>query len=716
MNKYFHLIIFLLCFAALQSALPLEAKDKEDVTFNFVDVELGAITKFVSEITGKNFIFDERVKGKISIIAPTPLNSNDAFNLFTAVLKLKGLTLVPSGVNAYTIVPSAEAKQAGVEVDIAKRPLVNETFVARLIPLDNISSDQALRFLQPVISRTGHISSFGPGNLLLVVDSGLNMGKILNILKGIDQPPLSQEPEVVFLKHASAETVARVLNDGLKKRGKKAPQAEGSAVADKRLNAVVLIGPNSMKEAMKRLISQLDVPALEAQGAINVYFLENADAEELAKVLQGLMKRDPKKGKNVSSPFESALGISITPDKATNSIVVVASPSDYASLANVISQLDRRRRQVYVEAMIVDAYIGKLRDIGSRWRVTGTSNGDPVVIGGVGSIDTSSMQSIISGLTGLTVGGMGNFMDVKVTNPEGESMGLSIPGFAALFSMSEFQGAVKVLSSPQILTSDNNEAEIIVGENVPFISKRERDATSTNTVLSSIERMNVGITLKITPQITEGDSVRLDIFQEISSVKESTENIITSVGPTTTTRSTKTAVVVRDNQTVVIGGLIQEKKENSEIRVPLLHRIPLLGWLFKYKTTSNSKINLLVFLTPHIIKDAEGIDKITGIKRKEYAKEEKIYAEGELIVKFKSDVTEDVALSLITGQEASVIKFFEDLGAYHIKLEKGQDVNDALEEFQSMPEVEYAEPNFIMSIRGETPGIGSPSAPGIKQK
>lgn len=708
---------------AVAAAPELPPNPEDGVAFNFVDVEITSVAKFISELTGTNFILDERVSGKVTIIAPTKLKPNDAYNLFTSVLQLKGYALVPSGVNVLKIIPAAEAKQSNVA--ITDRKLVDENFIARLIPLDHISSDEALAFLQPMVSKTGYISSFSPGNLLLVMDSGLNIKKLLSLIDSIDQPTLTEEPEVAQLEFANAETMSALLNEGVQKStvrkrgGRGVPStpetATARAVADTRLNAVILFGSKSDKEAMRRLIALLDVPAKLEQGVVNVYFLENADADEIAKVLQSLLSAAPAQSAGsgrvatprqpaapgqpaastvLYSPFMSSANIGITPDKFTNSLVIVASPSDYQGIVGVIKQLDRRRKQVYVEAMIVEASLDNLLDLGSKWREFGTHNGEPLVIGGVGTIDNEAVQNIITGLSGMSLGGFGNYMDIDYTDVStGESTTLSIPGFAALFSLSEFSSAVNVLSIPQILTTDNTEAEIVVGENVPFITKT--DVSSSSTTTTSIERKDVGISLKLTPQIAQGDYVKLDLYQEISSVKDSSEEIYTSVGPTTTKRSTKTTVVVKDEQTVVIGGLIQESVTETETRVPLLHRIPLLGWLFKYKTDSKKKTNLLVFLTPHIIKDAADMDRVTESKSRQYAKTENTFVEGELLVKFNPDVTDEQARKIIAKEKATIISVLAD-GTYYIKLKKRADVEDAAEDFADMDEVAYAEPNFKM--------------------
>jgi general secretion pathway protein D len=499
---------------------------------------------------------------------------------------------------------------------------------------------------------------------------------------------------------------ARVPRPGETLTAGSVEDARGSVFADTRLNAVVLVADKQEKDAMKRMIALLDIPLPEATSKINVYFLEYADAMELSKVLESMItgiSPQAKAGQPAKSPFEPGSRVTITPDKATNSLVVIASPADYQSLLQVIRQLDKRRRQVYVEAMIVEASIDKLRELGTKWRITAEKDGDPVVIGGFGTIDSSAVQNIVQGLSGMSVGGLGNFLDIPFTTvgPDGTPVTstLTIPGFAALFSLNEFKNSVNVLSTPQILTSDNKEAEIIVGENVPFISSRERDVTTTNTVLNNIERMDVGIKLKLTPQITEGDFVKLDLYQEISAVVQESAVITISVGPTITKRSTKTAVVVKDNQTVVIGGLMQEKDEDNVTKVPFLGDIPVLGWLFTQKSTSKTKTNLIVFLTPHIIKSAEHIEHLTEAKKVEFARVEDTYKQGELLIKFRADTPESRADEIISAEGASVITPLKPKGLYHIRLKTGQDVKGAAKIFGGYREVEYAEPNYIMKMK-----------------
>ncbi|MBI5675479.1 MAG: hypothetical protein HZC48_06615 [Nitrospirae bacterium] len=638
------LLVIFFSAAIPSTSLGAEKTKEQTVSFNFVDVEIPTLIKFISEMTGNNFIFDERIKGNVTIIAPTELSVEESFTLFTSILGIKGYTIIPSGKKTYKIMPSSLAKQSG-EITTGETIPVNEGYITKLLTVNNIKVEESLEFLRPIVSKDGHISAFGPGNMLLIVDSAVNIEKIASILNEIDHPPTHEEPP-----------------------------------------------------------------------KINVYPLENADATELANVLQGIvnsaksLKQTDAKGQITPLPV-SVAKISVTPDKATNSLIIIASPSDYQNLVQVISLLDNRRKQVFVEAMIIEASIDKLKELGTKWRAIARSNGDPVVIGGFGNMDTTSLLSLISGLSGFSAGGMGNFMSIPLTSIAADgsvtSSELSVPGFSVLFGMSDFQDAVNVLSTPQILTSDNEEAEIVVGENVPFISKRERDLTTNNTVLNSIERKDVGITLRITPQITEGDYVKLNLYQEISSVKDATDAVLTSVGPTTTKRSTKTSVIVKDAQTVVIGGLMQEKEEKIITKVPLLGDIPVLGLLFKFKTVSKNKTNLLVFLTPHIVKESSQLTKITRDKQMSFAVRENQRVEGELMVKFKADIPADRAEEIISKEGASVIKHLKEINVYHIKLKPEQKVDDAVKKLTLFPEIIYAEPNYRIRIE-EEPALQKP--------
>ena len=667
------------------------------ITLNFVNVDLPTFTKFISETTGKNFVFDQKLKGKVTVIAPAGLGKEQAFKLFTSVLNLKGFTLQPVGVNLYKIIPVSEARQKGLPVMTSQ---VNEDYVVRLIALKYISATDAVRFLSPVVSRDGYIASFDQGNYLLMIDTALNIEKVMNILGVLDTAPSAQQSQVVFLKNASASDVARVLNEAIPK---KMPNQPPHAIADKRLNAVILMGDEAEKGAMKRLLGMLDVPGKLVLSSIHVVFLEHAKAKDLAKTLNGLIgkKTGPKAGPMVvSAPSK----INIVADGDTNSLVIAASQADYQNLLPVIKQLDQARSQVYVQAMIVEVSLDDIRNLEAEWRAVATKGGQPLFIGGVGTIDQTAVQNILSGLSGASIGGLGNILNVPVTttvNGVIQTTTLTVPGFAALFNLSEFRDVVHVLSEPQIYTSDNQKAEILVGENVPFPtgSQTTVGAVATAGVISSVERHDVGIKLRITPHITPGDVVRLDIYQEISSVQQSSltgtnlQALLSTVGPTIEKRDTKTSVFVNNGQTIVIGGLMSTNAERTVTKVPLLGDIPILGNLFKYTTVNKTKDNLLVFISPTVIKTPADIGRVTEEKSVVYGKSTSTYEPGVLIVKFKPGVTDKTARQTLGRGGIEVLELLGG-NSYLVKVPEGQDLMEIAKGLSKMPDVLSAMPEY----------------------
>ncbi|ABQ24895.1 type II secretion system secretin GspD [Geotalea uraniireducens] len=614
MNKRIsHIIIALIIFAAVPSVALAKG-----VVLNFSDVDISTMVKFISDLTGKNFVMDDRVKGKISVFSPAKLSTEEAFNVFTSVLELKGFTIVPAG-KVLKIVPTANAKQSGMRIYSDKeRSPVNEAYVARVITLDHISSQEAVTFLQPMVSKDGYISSFGPTNMLLLVDSSLNIQKILTILQLIDTDQKREGAELVFLKNASAESVANVVKEWLGSRdkatkpaGQPAAGAGGLILPDARLNALIIFGNAKDKDDIKKLITLIDVIPPTTSSKVNVYYLENADATEVAKVLDGVVKgssaaaapsQPGAANAPQQSPFEGGK-ISITPDKATNSLVIMASPTDYQNLIQVIQKLDKRRRQVFVEAVIAEVSLSKLKDLGVQWGVLGgASNGTATAAGLYDPQDT--FTTLLTALANLKSAG--------ITIPDLTGTALN---FSAVLRALDSLGAVNVLSTPTIMTSDNKEAEIFVGENVPFKGNVTISNTTTPS-FQSIERKDTGITLKITPQISEGEYVKLDIYQEISAISNTTVSGASDL--ITTKRSAKTSVAVKDKDTMVIGGLIQDREQETVNKIPLLGDIPFLGWLFKFKNTTRQKTNLLIVLTPRIVRGAQEVAEISEIQKQKF--------------------------------------------------------------------------------------------------
>lgn len=530
-------------------------KEGDYITINFNNIELQAFTKFISDLTQKNFIIDDKVQGKVTIVSPTRISKEEAYQVFLSVLEVKGFTAVETD-NVIKIIPSREVKQSGVKVISDKeRDIRGEGFVTKIFHLNYVSPAELTKTITPLISKDGNIIPYLPTNALIVTDSYSNIKKLTDI------------------------------------------------------------------------VNILDVEPPKGKGKINVYYLKNASAEEVAKVLTGIVSKVPI-GQQAGSPatgirsvsFES--GVLVTPDKATNSLVIIASPEDYETLKSVISQLDIKRRQVYVEAAIMEISLDKQRELGIEFRSVEKLNDNRATsfggtnFGGIGA--ATSGPEAFANILGLAVG------IVKGTFSYG---GVEYLNIGALVRALQSESDVNILSTPNILTTDNQKAEIMVGENVPFITGKSQSAGQT---LTTIERKDIGITLRLTPQISSDDHVTLEIYQEISSLAEAAGFDPSVVGPVTTKRSASTTVVVKNGQTVAIAGLIRDNKSTIEHKIPLLGDIPLLGWFFKFQTKRSDKTNLMVFLTPYIIKESEDADKIFKEKKEkmeEFKKEHGIEGE-----------------------------------------------------------------------------------------
>ena len=623
MTRYLqHIIWALLLVGALCSSPALAAG--KGVVLNFNEVDISTMVKFISDLTGRNFVLDDRVKGKISVFSPSKLSTEEAYNVFVSVLELKGFTVVQSGKVA-KIVPSAGAKQSNFSLlPSGTQAPVNENYVAQVNKLENITAQEALAFLQPMISKDGHISAFTPGNLILIVDSSLNIRKLQGILQVIDSERTREGFEIIYLKNASAETTATTIRQWLhggdvKPGGQAAaaPAGTASILVDTRLNALLVFGNDSAKQAVREMVAKLDVQPPEASSKVNVYYLENTDATEMAKVLDGVVKgitaqatpAQPGAAAPQTSPFESGK-VTVTPDKGSNSLVIMASPNDYNNLVQVIKKLDRRSKQVFVQVVIAEVSLDKSRALGVQAGALAAGVLGKYLQGG-GLYDPFGTFGQILGSSSATNSAIATLIGDKLTSSPRPVTAV------ALIQALDTKGLVNVLSTPNILTSDNKEAEISVGENVPFQGSTTQSTFGTT---QAVERKDIGINLKIKPQISEGDYIRLDINQEISAVKDSKGQAIDLV---TTKRAAKTSIVVKDNETVVIGGLIQDQENESIQKVPLLGDIPGLGWLFKTTSKIRQKTNLMILLIPHIVKDNDALTNITDDQRDAFVKASK---------------------------------------------------------------------------------------------
>lgn len=651
-----------------RGALAEEPDEPRRVAMNFQDVEIPVLARFVSELTNKNFIVDEKVRGKVTVISPTKVTPTEAYTIFQSVLQVKGFTTVPSG-GVVKIVPSKDARQVGLPtVYNGSLAAAGDEFITRLVPLRYVAAGQMASTLQPMVATDGLVLAYAPTNSLILTDSAPNVRRLLGIIEELDVEGHERTTEVILLKYAVATDLAKKIEEIMKEQGaEEAPRpttrirttstsvtsitTPTTAVAaqavrvlpDERTNSlIVMCSPIELK-TVRRIVSRLDVPLPPGTSKIHVYPLKYANAEELLPVLAEVIgaksganrsisaprrerryrrserfRSDSERSRgrmddrypppsSLTAPVQGAQGVSgsapefssevqITADPATNSLLISASPQDFETLRIVIEKLDVRRKQVYVEAIILEVNVEKARALGIELQYAFSINGEGVGLGRTNLKDLNAALKDPASLSGLLLAAASN---KTVELPDGTR----IPAQMALLRAAQNTTGLNVLSAPTLLTADNQEAEILVGQNVPFIASRATDTANLDNLFATVQREDVGITLRLTPQISEGATVRLDVYEEVSAIVPTTVGDPNLVGPTTSVRSASTTVVAKSGQTVVIGGLISDNSTQQRSAVPYIDNIPILGNLFRSDKNSTSKINLLIFLTPHIVAD-----------------------------------------------------------------------------------------------------------------
>jgi general secretion pathway protein D len=604
-------------------------RGEERISIDFHDADILAVIKFISELTGKNFVVDSKVKGKVTVISPTKITIEEAYRMFESILEVEGYTTVPAG-KAIKIIPAREAKEKGIEAITPKRgsSLNEDRIITRIIHLKFIDADSLLTVIKPLVSKESSLVSYAYTNDIILTDVASNIKKILTIIQELDIEGFQEELSVVSLEYADAKTLAAELKTIFEEKAKaptvtptRRPRpttapAVGKRIIkilpDERTNSIVLVANADDTATIKKVIHDLDVPAPKGKGKINVYYLRNADAEEMSKVLTEITSK-VKPSKEPKAGVEFAGEVIITPDKSTNSLVITASPQDYEVLRGVIEKLDIRRLQVFVEGLIMEISMDKARELGIEFQFSGVeydrSFRDATIkgFGGTSFGDINQARTNPFDLTGLILGAADGTISFA---------GNTFLNIAALIRALQTDSDVNILSTPHLLTMDNQEAEIVVARNVPF--KVRTTATASGFPVEEIERKDVGLTLRITPQISEGDFVRLEIYQEISNVLETP--IAGATDLVTSKRSAKTTVVVKDHQPIVLGGLISDSVDESIKKVPFLGEIPLMGNLFKVTKHTGGKTNLLLVITPHIIRTAKDLEGFYEEKKGEIKK------------------------------------------------------------------------------------------------
>lgn len=618
---------------AAPSANPAAAAEKSrpsQVTLDFKDVELTDLIQTISEMTGKNFIYDDTVKGKVTIVSPRGMSMNEAYQVFLSVLNVKGYAIVPIG-KANKIVRNQEAKENSLPTGAEATSSGAEQYVTRLVPLRYIDATTlATSVLAPLVPKSSSVVPYPPSNTLIITDSGANIERLLKIIAELDVPSTGERLEMIFLEYASADEVAQIGSQVLAQtstsaRGSRPGAAAGATAASSkvipfaRANAVIVMAEAADLEMIRALIKGLDRKQEAARSNINVCYLENANAETLAKtmteIITGARAKPAKAGQPAAASSEPS---TITADKATNSLIVSATPEEYETLRGIVKQLDIKRKQVFVEALILELSMDATQKLGVSLSGAGPVGSSGGVFAGMNQPIIPSSDLLTQSVDGIMAGGFTRL--VNFPDPFNPGKTIQVPALSALINLSKTDSDVNIVSAPRLLTSDNEEAEIIVGSNVPIITSRLTNAVGSSTPTSnglatsvSVERKDVALTLRFTPQITEGNLVRLKIYQEITDIAKSSADVgdVSQVGPSFTKRLLQNTVVAEDGKTVVLGGLIGNNSQEVITKVPLLGDIPLIGWLFKRKTTVEKKTNLLIFITPHIIRNSEDLSAIT---------------------------------------------------------------------------------------------------------
>lgn len=598
----------------------------QDFTVNLKETDIQELIKFVSEATGTTIVVDPAVKGKVKVVSAKPVSRSELYDLFLSILDVHGYTAVRSG-GIVRVIPSKDARSSPVMVRGDDDTGGNDEYVTQVISLENISAAKLIPVLRPLVPQQAHMAAYAPSNAIIISDVAANINRIRNIIERMDKSAV-QKTDIVKLRYAVAEDIVQMLDKLNKSEAKQsgAVEPEVLLVADSRTNSVLVNGDEIERGRVNKLIAYLDTP-LEQSGNVKVIYLEYAQATDLAEVLTRVMQNISRLDSTDSKKPQAARNTStIEADEGTNSLIITADTDEMAALEAVIHRLDIRLAQVLVEAIIVEMEVIDGQDLGLQWLFANESGafGSNINAGDVRARNIAGAllppTTPADGETPATTGepNLGDLAGA-LASTAGFSLGwgrisddLSM---AVILNALEEQKNANILSTPSLLTLDNQEAYITVGQNVPFVT-----GSFTNTgaggdgaqnPFQTIQRENVGIMLKVTPHINEGDSVVLDIEQEVSSL--SGLSVVAS-DLITNERKIQTKVMAADQRMVVLGGLIKEDVQNSTQKVPFLGDIPFLGRLFRSDAEKITKTNLLIFIRPTIIRDDEQMEGATAAK------------------------------------------------------------------------------------------------------
>jgi general secretion pathway protein D len=616
-DKFLHLLLCL-CVRVLVLHQPCAMAADQDgvnsrryVTIDFNDVDINLFIKYISELTGKNFVVDRSVKGKVTIISPTRISEQDAYRVFESVLEVHGFTTVPTG-SIIKIVPAVQARSKSIAtIRQGDSVYPEDKVVTQIIPLAHSDPNELKKILAPLVSKTSVVIAHSQSGMLIITDVLSNISRLMEIINVVDVPSVGEELVILPLQHASATNVSKAISQLFLRSAKKgARPATIKIIPYERTNSLIVFAPRTHIQKIRDLLVELDSEVPRGGGKIHVYYLQHANAEELVKVLTNLPEKQASSKTKAAKAPPLSTDLKITADPETNALIITAPREEYLVLEDVIKKLDIPRRMVYLEALIMEVSVEKDFKVGVEWGGAGTFADETGTLAAGFSGSSDNPYGAIEGISASPVALASGFT-LGVLKQGIEIGGIYFPDIGAVLNAFQNDSDINIIATPQILTTDNKEASLIVGENVPYITSLNSSTAGSTQDYTNYEYKDVGTTLKITPQINQADLVRLEIGVEVTKLK-SAADVVT---PTTFKRTANTTVVVHNEETVVIGGIIGQDTSSAENKVPLLGDIPLLGWLFKTYGDKVNKTNMFIFITPHIVESSSELAALYYKKR-----------------------------------------------------------------------------------------------------
>ena len=582
----------------------------ELICVNFDQVDIRMVLKTVGDITGINFVLDDSVRGNVTVMFPTKIRLGEVYKVLESILEVKGFAAVPAGRNLVKIVPRAEAAKRNLQVRFGNNPSDiprNDTVITQIIPLNYANADEISQIIQPLLATGAQMATYSKTNSIVITDTSSNIHHIAKIIQNLD---VQEQITVFSLNYASAQVISEQITRIIEKnrvvsspvgRNRSMPQASTGMkiIPDPRTNSLYVVANEQDTKIIEGLITQLDVERPDSANNVHVVYLENAQPKEVAESLTAVLAN-----MRITGALEAGQQVQVTADEGTNSVIVAASAQDFKVIEEIIQKLDIVREQVLVEMLIMEVGEDSLTEIGIDWATLDEAVEDSIRF--FGATNFGPRVDFLSGdLEGLAVGAWrADGSDVRI---------------GAILHALEKESGVNILSTPHITTSNHSKAKIIVGENIPYVVESRITETTdfiTPTVIDTFEYKDVGISLEITPHISQGGLVRLEIDSQFTKLIEGVTGSSINT-PTTAKRQAQTIVSMNSGSTIVIGGLIRDDKVTLEKKIPLLGDLPLLGGLFKYQRDQIQKTNLLMFITPHVMSNQQDLDRITEKKKKE---------------------------------------------------------------------------------------------------